>query len=63
MLACGLKEVASNVEGHYGEENYSLDRPHNREAGCRLCIVGTNGESYGQAYPCNFVRCISMKDR
>jgi hypothetical protein len=55
-----FEEGASNVEAIM-VRNYSLDRPHNREAGCRPFIVGTNGESYDKPTK-QLVDAFPMKD-
>lgn len=55
-----FEEGGSNVEAIM-VRNYSLDRPHNREAGCRPFIVGTNGESYDKPTK-ELVDAFPMKD-
>ncbi len=55
-----FEEGNSNIEAIM-VRNYSLDRPHNREAGCRPFIVGTNGESYDKPTK-QLVDAYPMKD-
>jgi hypothetical protein len=55
-----FEEGNSNVEAIMAR-NYSLDKSHNREAGCRPFIVGTNGESYDKPTK-GLVDAFPMKD-
>lgn len=53
-------EGGNNIEAIMAR-NYTLDQSHNREAGCRPFIVGTNGESYDKPTK-QLVDAYPMKD-